>query len=60
MKKEEVIPLENGYFASMRYVGQKKFITSSRIHKIHGGLEIGDEILVDVRSIIKYTENENE
>ena len=58
MKTEEVILLDTGFFATMRYVGKKKFITSSKIHSIHGGLEIGDEILVDVRTIIKYTENE--
>ena len=58
MKCEEVISLEDGFFASMKYLGRKKFSTTSNISNIHGGLEVGDEILVDVRKIIKYMENE--
>ena len=56
MKTEEVIALDNGFFASMKYLGKKKFSTTSNIHNIHGGLNVGDEILVDVKTMIRYSE----
>lgn len=56
MITEEVIILENSFFASMRYVGQKKFSTTSNIPNMYDGLKVGDEILVIVEKIIKYSE----
>ena len=60
MQTEEVITLPNEYFASLKYIGRKKFSTTSNVPNIHGGLEVGDEVMVIVKTIIKYKEIKDE